>query len=122
MPKMKAVQVPKPGGEFEFVEREIPEPGPRQVRIRVQACGICHSDVIIKEGLFPGISYPRVPGHEVIGRIDEVGAGVKDWKKGERVSVGRLGAQDGTCRTSSTADFLTRATAMVGRSRCDAGC
>jgi len=113
MPKMKAVQVPKPGGEFEFVEREIPEPGPRQVRIRVQACGICHSDVIIKEGLFPGISYPRVPGHEVIGMIDEVGAGVKDWKKGERVGVGWHGGQDGTCPACRRGDFLNCANAMV---------
>jgi len=113
MPKMKAVQVPKPGGDFEFVEREIPEPGPRQVRIRVQACGICHSDVIIKEGLFPGISYPRVPGHEVIGIIDEVGAGVKDWKKGERVGVGWHGGQDGTCPACRRGDFLNCANAMV---------
>ena len=113
MPKMKAVQVPKPGGDFEFVEREIPEPGPRQVRIRVQACGICHSDVIIKEGLFPGISYPRVPGHEVIGMIDEVGGGVKDWKKGERVGVGWHGGQDGTCPACRRGDFLNCANAMV---------
>jgi len=113
MPKMKAVQVPKPGGEFEFVERAIPEPGPRQVRIRVQACGICHSDVITKEGLFPGISYPRVPGHEVIGMIDEVGAGVKDWKKGERVGVGWHGGQDGTCPACRRGDFLNCANAMV---------
>ncbi len=113
MPKMKAVQVPKTGGEYEFVEREIPEPGPRQVRIRVQACGICHSDVIIKEGLFPGISYPRVPGHEVIGMIDEVGGGVKDWKKGERVGVGWHGGQDGTCPACRRGDFLNCANAMV---------
>ena len=76
MAKMKAVQVPKAGADFEIVEREIPEPGPRQVRIRVQACGVCHSDVATKEGQLPGISYPRVPGHEVAGVIDEVGAGV----------------------------------------------
>src|SRR3989441_2037125 len=113
MPKMKAMQVPKPGGDFEFVEREIPEPGPRKVRIGVQACGICHSDVIIKEGLFPGISYPRVPGHEVIGMIDEVGAGVKDWKKGERVGVGWHGGQDGTCPACRRGDFLNCANAMV---------
>src|SRR2546430_763771 len=110
---MKAGPVPKPGGDFEFVEREIPEPGPRQVRIRVQACGICHSDVIIKEGLFPGISYPRVPGHEVIGMIDEVGAGVKDWKRGERVGVGWHGGQDGTCPACRRGDFLNCANAMV---------
>src|SRR2546421_4594407 len=113
MPKMKAVQVPKPGGDFEFVEPEITEPGPRQVRIRVQACGICHSDVIIKEGLFPGISYPRVPGHEVAGVIDGVGAGVKDWKKGERAGVGWHGGQDGTCPACRRGDFLNCANAMV---------
>ena len=83
MTKMKAVQVPKAGAEFEIVEREIPQPGPGNVRIRVQACGICHSDVITKEGLFPGIIYPRVPGHEVAGVIDEVSAGVKEWQKGQ---------------------------------------
>ena len=74
MAKMKAVQVPKAGADFELVEREIPEPGSGHVRIHVQACGICHSDVITKEGLFPGMSYPRVPGHEVAGVIDELGA------------------------------------------------
>src|SRR2546421_1206275 len=113
MPKMKAVQVPKPGGDFEFVEPEITEPAPRQVRIRGQACGICHSDVIIKEGLFPGISYPRVPGHEVAGVIDGVGAGVKDWKKGERAGVGWHGGQDGTCLACRRGDFLNCANAMV---------
>ena len=106
MSKMKAVQVPKPGADFEIVEREIPEPGPGQVRIRVQACGVCHSDVITKEGLFPGISYPRVPGHEVAGVIDEVGAGVKDWKKGQRVGVGWHGGQDGTCLACRRGDFV----------------
>ena len=79
MAKMKAVQLPKAGADFETVEREIPQPGAGHVRIQVQACGICHSDVITKEGLFPGITYPRVPGHEVAGVIDELGAGVKEW-------------------------------------------
>lgn len=73
MARMKVVQVPKPGAPFEIVEREIPEPGAGQVRIKVQACGICHSDVLTKEGLFPGIQYPRSPGHEISGRIDAVG-------------------------------------------------
>jgi len=81
MAKMKAVQVPRAGADFEVVEREIPEPGPGHVRIRVQACGICHSDVVTKEGLFPGIAYPRVPGHEVAGVIDEVGAGREGLEK-----------------------------------------
>ena len=85
---MKAVQIPRAGGDFEIVEREIPNPGAGQVRIKVQACGVCHSDVVTKDGLFPGIAYPRVPGHEVVGVIDEVGAGVTRWKKGQRVGVG----------------------------------
>ena len=106
MAKMKAVQVPKPGAEFEIIEREIPEPATGQVRIRVQACGVCHSDVVTKEGLFPGISYPRVPGHEVAGVVDKVGAGVKGWAVGERVGVGWHGGQDGTCRACRRGDFV----------------
>jgi D-arabinose 1-dehydrogenase-like Zn-dependent alcohol dehydrogenase len=113
MARMKAVQVPKPGADFELVEREIPEPGPRQVRIRVQACGVCHSDVITKDGLFPGISYPRVPGHEIAGVIDEVGTGEKEWKKGERVGVGWHGGQDGTCPECRRGDFANCASAIV---------
>jgi D-arabinose 1-dehydrogenase-like Zn-dependent alcohol dehydrogenase len=113
MPKMKAVQVPKAGADFEVVDREIPEPSPGHVRIRVQACGICHSDVVTKEGLFPGISYPRVPGHEVAGVIDELGAGVKEWRKGERVGVGWHGGQDGTCAECRRGDFANCANAMV---------
>jgi D-arabinose 1-dehydrogenase-like Zn-dependent alcohol dehydrogenase len=110
---MKAVQVPKAGADFEVVEREILEPGPGQVRIRVQACGVCHSDVITKEGLFPGISYPRIPGHEVAGVIDEVGAGVPGWKKGERVGVGWHGGQDGTCLACRRGDFVNCANLKV---------
>jgi len=113
MAKMKAVQVPKPGADFELVEREIPVPGPGQVRIRVQACGVCHSDVITKDGVFPGISYPRVPGHEIAGMIDEVGAGVQGWKKGERVGVGWHGGQDGTCLSCRRGDFANCASAIV---------
>src|SRR6267154_2763257 len=110
---MKAVQVPKAGADFEIVEREIPQPGPGHVRIRVQACGICHSDVITKEGLFPGITYPRVPGHEVAGVIDELGAGVKEWRKGQRVGVGWHGGQDGTCLACRRGDFVNCANAKV---------
>jgi D-arabinose 1-dehydrogenase-like Zn-dependent alcohol dehydrogenase len=105
MAKMKAVQVPKAGAEFEIVEREIPLPGPGQVRIRVQACGVCHSDVFTKEGLWPGIVYPRVPGHEIAGVIDETGTGVTQWKKGQRVGVGWHGGQDGTCLPCRRGDF-----------------
>jgi D-arabinose 1-dehydrogenase-like Zn-dependent alcohol dehydrogenase len=105
MAKMKAVQVPKAGADFEIVEREIPQPGPGQVRIKVQACGVCHSDVLTKEGGWPGIQYPRVPGHEIAGVIDEIGPGVTNWKKGQRVGVGWHGGQDGTCLQCRRGDF-----------------
>jgi D-arabinose 1-dehydrogenase-like Zn-dependent alcohol dehydrogenase len=102
---MKAAQISKPGGDFEIVEREIPEPDAGHVRIKVQACGVCHSDVLTKEGAWPGIQYPRVPGHEVAGIIDKVGAGVSAWKKGQRVGVGWHGGQDNTCRECRRGDF-----------------
>src|SRR5260370_19680954 len=102
---MKLAQVSSPGADFEIVEREIPEPGVGHVRIKVQACGLCHSDVLTKEGLWPGIQYPRVPGHEVAGIIDELGAGVSEWKKGQRVGVGWHGGQDNTCRECRRGDF-----------------
>ncbi len=102
---MKVAQVPKPGADFEIVEREIPDPVAGQVRIKVQACGVCHSDTLTKEGAWPGIQYPRVPGHEVAGVIDEVGAGVTTWKKGQRVGVGWHGGHDGTCRECRRGDF-----------------
>ena len=103
-PNMGA-QISKPGGDFEIVEREIPAPDAGQVRIKVQACGVCHSDVLTKEGLWPGIEYPRIPGHEVAGVVDEVGAGVSAWKKGQRVGVGWHGGQDNTCRECRRGDF-----------------
>src|SRR2546427_13041710 len=96
MAKMKVAQVAKAGADFEIVEREIPQPEPGQVRIRVQACGVCHSDVLTKEGGWPGLVYPRVPGHEVAGVIDEAGSGVTQWKEGRRGGVGWHGGQDGT--------------------------
>jgi len=102
---MKVAQVFNPGADLQIVEREIPEPGAGHVRIKVQACGVCHSDVLTKEGLWPGIQYPRIPGHEVAGIIDEVGAGVSDWKKGQRVGVGWHGGHDGTCRECRRGDF-----------------
>ena len=113
MAKMKAVQVPKAGADFEIVEREIPQPGAGYVRIQVQACGICHSDVITKEGLFPGITYPRVPGHEVAGVIDELGSGVTEWQKGQRVGVGWHGGHDGTCLACRRGDFVNCANGKV---------
>ena len=102
---MKAVQVPKPGADFEIVEREIPRPGAGEVRIRVQACGVCHSDVLTKEGLWPGIQFPRVPGHEVAGVIDGLGEGITAWKKGQRVGVGWHGGHDNTCLECRRGDF-----------------
>jgi len=113
MARMKAVQVPRPGGDFELVERDVPEPGPEQVRIRVQACGVCHSDVVTKEGIIPGISYPRVPGHEVAGVIDKLGGAVKGWREGERVGIGWHGGQDGTCTQCRRGDFINCANALV---------
>src|ERR1700680_2007208 len=102
---MKGAQIPSPGADFQIVEREIPKPGVGQVRIKVQACGICHSDVLTKEGGLPGIQYPRVPGHEVAGTIDELGAGVSEWKQGQRIGVGWHGGQDGTCLSCRRGDF-----------------
>jgi D-arabinose 1-dehydrogenase-like Zn-dependent alcohol dehydrogenase len=102
---MKAAQVPKPGGDFEIVEREIPNPVAGEVRIKIQACGVCHSDALTKEGQWPGIQYPRVPGHEIAGIIDELGAGVTEWKKGQRVGVGWHGGHDDTCRYCRRGDF-----------------
>jgi D-arabinose 1-dehydrogenase-like Zn-dependent alcohol dehydrogenase len=102
---MKAAQVPKPGGDFEIVEREIPKPQVGHVRVKVQACGVCHSDVLTKEGQWPGIQYPRVPGHEIAGIVDELGEGVTAWKKGQRVGVGWHGGHDETCLYCRRGDF-----------------
>ena len=102
---MKAAQVSSPGADLQIVERAIPQPGAGQVRIKVQACGVCHSDVLTKDGLWPGIQYPRIPGHEVAGTIDEVGDGVSEWEKGQRVGVGWHGGQDNTCRECRRGDF-----------------
>ena len=106
MPLMRAVQVSKPGGALELVERPIPEPGRGQVRIRVDACGVCHSDVMVKDGLWPGLQYPRVPGHEIAGRIDTVGADVANWKPGQRVGVGWHGGHCFTCDPCRRGDFI----------------
>jgi len=105
MASMKVAQISAPGGEFEIVEREIPKPAQRQVRIKVQACGICHSDALVKDGSWAGIQYPRIPGHEVVGIVDELGAGVSEWKIGQRVGIGWHGGQDGTCLYCRRGDF-----------------
>ncbi len=103
---MKAVQISKPGGNFEVVELPTPEPGRGQVRVKVEACGICHSDALVKEGMWPGIEYPRVPGHEIAGRIDAVGADVTQWKAGQRVGVGWHGGHCFQCAPCRRGDFV----------------
>lgn len=106
MSTMRAVQVARPGAPLEIVERPIPEPGPGTVRIKVQACGICHSDTITKDALFPGIQYPRVPGHEVAGVIDALGPGVTSWQVGQRVGVGWHGGFCGVCEPCRRGDLF----------------
>jgi D-arabinose 1-dehydrogenase-like Zn-dependent alcohol dehydrogenase len=102
---MKVAQVPKPGADFQIVERDIPKPVTGQVRIKVQACGICGSDALTKDGSWPGSQYPRAPGHEVVGIIDELGDGVSEWRNGQRVGVGWHGGHDGTCLACRRGDF-----------------
>jgi len=103
--KMKAAQISKAGGDFELVELDIPAPGPGQVRVKIEACGICHSDGLVKDGMWPGLKYPRVPGHEVAGRVDAVGDRVANWKKGDRVGVGWHGGHDFVCDKCRRGDF-----------------
>ncbi|HXM18432.1 MAG TPA: alcohol dehydrogenase [Candidatus Tumulicola sp.] len=107
MAKMRALQVAQPGGPFELVERDVPQPNVGQVRIKVQACGICHSDSLTKEGHWPGIQYPRVPGHEIAGIIDAIGPGVIGWSAGQRVGVGWHGGHCGHCDSCRRGDFVT---------------
>src|SRR6266404_7761168 len=99
----KAAQVREPG-KLNLVELPIREPGPGQVRLRVEACGVSHSDIATVEGQFPGLTLPRVPGHEVVGRIEEVGAGVSRWKIGQRVGVGLIAGEDGVCESCRRGD------------------
>ncbi len=106
MTTMRVVQVSRPNGPFEIVERQIQEPGAGSVRIKVHACGVCHSDSVTKEGLFPGIQYPRVPGHEVAGMIDAVGTGVAGWEPGQRVGVGWSGGYCGYCDHCRRGEFF----------------
>ncbi len=106
MPTMKAYEVPKPGAPFTRVERPVPQPGAGQVRIAVEACGICHSDAFVKEGHYPGLSLPRVPGHEVVGTVDAVGERVSAWRPGQRVGVGWHGGHCGVCPPCRSGDFI----------------
>jgi D-arabinose 1-dehydrogenase-like Zn-dependent alcohol dehydrogenase len=107
MSTMRAVQIAEPKGPFELVERKVPEPGPGSVRVKIQACGVCHSDFVVKEGAWPFIQYPRVPGHEVAGIIDAIGSGVSGWTPGQRVGVGWYGGHCGYCDSCRRGDFIT---------------
>jgi D-arabinose 1-dehydrogenase-like Zn-dependent alcohol dehydrogenase len=111
--KMRAAQVPQAKGPFEIVEREIPEPQAALVRVKVQACGVCHSDSLTKDGTWPGIQFPRVPGHEVIGTVDAVGSGVEGWKTGQRVGVGWHGGHCGYCDSCRRGDFFACQIALL---------
>lgn len=118
---MRAVQVSRPKGPFELVERDIPDPAPGWVRVRVEACGICHSDSLTKEGLWPGIEYPRVPGHEIAGVIDGIGAGVKGWSEGQRVGIGWFGGNCGWCESCRRGDFITCRNQLISGILMDGG-
>lgn len=107
MNKMRAVRVPGPNQPFEFIEKDIPEPKGKTVRIKIQACGICHSDSFTKEGTYPGIQYPRIPGHEIAGIIDAIGPDVTNWKIGQKVGVGWHGGHCGQCESCRRGDFIT---------------
>jgi D-arabinose 1-dehydrogenase-like Zn-dependent alcohol dehydrogenase len=113
MTTMRAVHVARPGGPLEVVERQIPEPGHGAVRIQVRACGVCHSDSLVKEGAYPGIEYPRVPGHEVAGVIDAMGPGVTGWQPGQRVGVGWNGGYCGQCDPCRRGQFFACVTGRV---------
>ena len=118
---MQAVQISKPRGEWEVVERVIPEPRAGQVRVKVEACGICHSDVFVKDGLWPGLEYPRVPGHEIAGHIDAVGDNVRAWRPGQRVGVGWHGGHCFVCEQCRRGDFAMCVQRKVTGVDCDGG-
>ncbi|PYS61290.1 MAG: alcohol dehydrogenase [Acidobacteria bacterium] len=103
--KMKAAQISNPGGDWELIERDVPDPSTGEVRVKIEACGICHSDSLVKEGLWPGLQYPRVPGHEIAGRIDAVGENVTAWTRGQRVGVGWHGGHCFVCEQCRRGDF-----------------
>lgn len=106
MARMKVAQLSKARGDWELVDRDIPQPGPRQVRIKVEACGICHSDLFVKEGIWPDLTYPRIPGHEVAGRIDAIGSAITAWKVGQRVGVGWHASHCFECEACRRGDFV----------------
>jgi D-arabinose 1-dehydrogenase-like Zn-dependent alcohol dehydrogenase len=121
MSKMKAMQVSEAGSDFELVEKDIPQPGKNEVLIKIQACGICHSDQFTKEGAMPGIEYPRVPGHEVIGTVEELGDNVSLWEEGQRVGVGWHGGHCFECEACRRGDFINCENAQVTGIHFDGG-
>ncbi len=121
MPKMKAVQVSKPNGPFEVVSREVQDPGPGELRIRVEACGVCHSDALTKAGAYPGLTLPRIPGHEIAGRVDAIGADVTAWKPGDRVGVGWHGGHCFVCDPCRRGDFINCEKAQITGITLDGG-
>ncbi len=121
MATMRAMQVKSPGGDFELVHREIPEPKRDEVLIKVQACGVCHGEAVIKWGHFPGLTYPRIPGHEVIGTIDKVGPGIHDWKPGARVGVGWHGGHCFKCPACRRGDFWSCENSLITGITVDGG-
>jgi D-arabinose 1-dehydrogenase-like Zn-dependent alcohol dehydrogenase len=118
---MRVVQVREPGAPLELIERALPEPGPGKVRIKVGACGICHSDSYVVNGTYPGIRYPAVPGHEIAGHIDALGPGVTSWRLGQRVGVGWHGGHCGTCANCRRGDFVLCVIAQVPGMAYDGG-
>jgi alcohol dehydrogenase/propanol-preferring alcohol dehydrogenase len=121
MATMRAVQVPDAGADFELVEREIPTPGPGQALVRVEACGVCHSDMFAKEGAYPGVSFPVVPGHEIAGRIEGLGEGVEGWREGQRVGVGWFGGFCGHCEACRHGDFIACENTVIPGVTADGG-
>ncbi len=118
---MRVAQVREPGAPLELIERALPEPGPGKVRIKVEACGICHSDSYVVNGTYPGIRYPAVPGHEIAGHIDALGPGVTSWRLGQRVGVGWHGGHCGTCANCRRGDFVLCVAAQVPGMAYDGG-
>ena len=121
MSLMKAIQVSSPGSDFELVQKEIPEPKEFEVLIKVAACGVCHGEALVKEGHFPGIKYPRIPGHEVIGTINKLGSRVEDWKLGQRVGIGWHGGHCFKCSACRKGEFLACENSLITGISTDGG-
>lgn len=121
MSQMKVAQISRAGADFELVDRHIPDPGPEQVLVKIQACGICHSDAFVKDGVFPGLTYPRVPGHEVVGHIESLGEDVDHWAAGQRVGIGWHGGHCFSCTSCRRGDFVTCDNAQISGISYDGG-